>query len=67
MNKPKDIKVYKNYKHYFILLRGSCVGESWAVSPQKAIVNWWWKNDKLGNQFTYRTHNPQDFDAVEVM
>ena len=53
-------------KHYYILLNGQYVGESWAVSPKKAINNYWWKNIKHENCMTYRDYDPEEFDAVEV-
>lgn len=62
----KPIGNKKPKHHYFILLGGKEVGESWAVSPQKAITNWWWNNIKEGNEMTPRDYDPSDFDAVEV-
>lgn len=54
-------------KHHFaILLDGEFVGESWAVSPAKAINNWWWKNVKYQDEMTPRDYDPSDFDAVEI-
>ena len=64
MDKPKDMP--RSKKKYYILRRGRQVGTSWAVSPQKAITNWWWKNVKGGDEFSYREYNPSDFDAVEA-
>lgn len=52
-------------KHYYIILDGKCVGESWAVSVAKAINNFWWKNVKEGNPLTERILDPADFDAVQ--
>ena len=57
MKKPK--------KHYYILLNGKYVGDSWAVSAAKAINNYWWKNVKLNNEYSTRLLDPSDFDAVE--
>lgn len=59
-------KARKPKKHYYILHNGEKVGESWAVSPEKAIVNFWWKNIKGENQFSSRDYGPDDFDAVEL-
>ena len=56
----------KPKRHYFILLNGKEVGESWAVSPEKAINNWWWKNIKGENEMSPRDYDPSDFDAVEM-
>lgn len=53
-------------RHFYILLNGQYVGESWAVSPEKAINNYWWKNVKNESVFSPREHNPRDFDAVEA-
>lgn len=52
-------------RHYYILLNGAYVGESWAVSAAKAINNYWWKNVKQYNEYNTRLLNPADFDAVE--
>lgn len=52
--------------HYYILYRGRMVGETWAVSPEKARTNYWWKNVKGGDPFAYRDRNPQDYDVVEA-
>lgn len=52
-------------RHYYILLNGAYVGESWAVSAAKAINNYWWKNVKECNEYNTRLLNPADFDAVE--
>lgn len=64
MNKPKDIP--KSKKKYYIILHGEHVGQSWAVSPRKAITNWWWRNIKGSNEFSPRDYSPDDFDAVEA-
>lgn len=52
-------------KHYYILLNGQYVGESWAVSAKKAINNYWWKNVKHENSMSFRDYDPEEFDAVE--
>lgn len=57
MKKPK--------RHFYIILNGSYVGDSWAVSAAKAINNYWWKNVKQDNEYSTRVLNPSDFDAVE--
>lgn len=62
----KPIRTTKPKRHYYIMLDGDMVGESWAVSPEKAITNWWWKNVKDGNEFSPREYEPNDFDAVEA-
>ena len=64
MNKAKETP--KSKKKYYIILSGQRVGQSWAVSPEKAIANWWWKNIKGGNEFSPREYSPRDFDAVEA-
>lgn len=48
------------------MLNGEHVGKSYAVSPRKAIVNWWWNNIKCGDEWSYREHDPEDFDAIEM-
>lgn len=64
MERPKDMP--KSKKKYYIILDGQHVGQSWAVSPKKAITNWWWKNIKDSNEFFPREYDPEDFDAVEA-
>lgn len=64
MDKPRGMP--KSKKKYYIMLGGRHVGESWAVSPQKAVSNWWWKNIKGENEFSPRDYDPEDFDAVEA-
>lgn len=64
MERPKDMP--KSKRKYYIILRGRHVGQSWAVSPQKAITNWWWKNVKYGSEYTPANYSPDDFDAVEA-
>lgn len=53
-------------KHYYIILDGEQVGETWAVSPKKAIANYWWKNVKGNNAYSTRRYDPEDFDVVEA-
>ena len=60
------MKIKKPKKHYYILLDGEKVGESWAVSSAKAINNFWWNNVKDGNVYSPRDYDPADFDAVEM-
>lgn len=52
--------------HYYIILNGRFVGETWAVSPAKARNNFWWKAVKMENQYSPRDYNPEDFDVVEA-
>ena len=58
MRKPK--------KKYYIMLDGEYVGETWAVSPAKARVNFWWKFEKGEDPFSARGLDPEDFDVVEA-
>ena len=53
-------------KHYYILLDGEYVGQTWAVSEAKAQNNYWWKFVKEGDQFSERRWNPTDFEAICV-
>ena len=53
-------------KHYYITLNGEYMGESWAVSPEKARANFWWNFVKDGDEYTPRSYDPEDFDVVEV-
>lgn len=59
-------KQKKPKKHYYILLDGCKVGESWAVSEKKAINNFWWKWVKEEDPYSTREYEPEDFDAVEA-
>lgn len=57
----------KQPKHrYFILHRGRKVGETWAVSEEKAANNYWWKEHKQCNPYTYTEWKPSDFDVVRA-
>ena len=58
-DKPKKI-------HYYVILDGKCVGETWAVSPKKARANFWWKFVKECDEFSPREYDPEDFDMVEA-
>lgn len=58
MKKPK--------KHYYIIFKGEMIGETWAVSPAKARVNFWWKYVKDCDADTPREHNPEEFDVIEA-
>lgn len=37
----RPIKEKKPKKRFYILLDGQKIGESWAVSPEKARANFW--------------------------
>ena len=52
-------------RHFYIILNGEYVGETWAVSAAKARNNFWWKNVKQENEYSPRDYNPDDFDVVE--
>lgn len=52
--------------HYYILLDGKYVGDSWAVSEAKAINNYWWRHVKEGDEFHARDYEPTDFEAVRI-
>jgi hypothetical protein len=62
----KSIEERKRKKHYFILLNGRMVGETWAVSPEKARNNYWWKNIKGECEYSPRDYDPSDFDVAEA-
>ena len=62
----KPIKERKPKKHYYIILDGRAVGESWAVSPEKARANYWGKNVKYGDEYSPRDYEPDDFDVIEA-
>lgn len=53
-------------KHYYIIKNGRKVGDSWAVSPQKAVTNWWWKYVKCKNEYSPREYGPDKLDAIEA-
>lgn len=56
----------KPKKHFYILLNGDMVGETWAVSAEKARVNCWWNNIKNGCEYSPRDYDPEDFDVAEA-
>ena len=62
----KPIKTKKPKRLYYILLNEKIVGKSWAVSPDKARANYWWKEVKEENEFSPRDYDPEDFDVVEA-
>lgn len=62
----RPIKEKKPKKRFYILLDGQKIGESWAVSPEKARVNFWWKNVKYGDEYSPREYDPEDFDVIEA-
>lgn len=62
----KPIVQKKSKRPYWILLHGKPVGKSWAVSPEKARANFWWKYTKGSNEFSFREYDPKDFDVVEA-
>jgi len=66
MQKPKGMRLKKPKKHYVILHHGQPVGESWAVSPIKAINNYWWKEIKQEDEYSERYYDPAEFDAAEI-
>ena len=51
-------------RKYNIYRNGRKVGESWAVSEEKAINNYWWRECKKYDQFTYTDYRRCDFEAV---
>ena len=51
-------------RHYYILLDGEYVGQTWAVSEAKAVTNYWWKFVKESDPFTVREYDPTDFEAI---
>ena len=58
---------YTPKKHYYIMDEtGSYCGETWAVSPEKAVTNWWWNYIKDRNEMTPAAIRPEDLDAVEA-
>lgn len=59
-------KIKKKKNHYYIILNGTKVGETWAVSPEKARTNYWWKYVKGEDEFSFRMHSPEDFDVVDA-
>lgn len=53
-------------KKFYIIRNGIKVGESWAVSANKAISNYWWKYDKHCDPYFYTERSVSDYDAVEA-
>ena len=62
----RPIKEKKPKKRFYILLDGQKIGESWAVSPEKARANFWWKNVKYGDEYSPSEYDPEDFDVIEA-
>lgn len=56
---------YKPKKHFYIIRHGHCIGETYAVSQEKAVTNWWWNNIKHHDEMTPTDVRPEDLDAVE--
>ena len=56
MNKPK--------LHFYIIHNGRKVGETWAVSADKATTNYWWKTCKYCDPYKHTEYKPTDFRAV---
>ena len=52
--------------HFYILLDGEYVGQTWAVSEAKARNNYWWKFVKEEDPYRVREYDPNDFEAVSV-
>lgn len=53
----------KNGLAFDIYYNGRKVGETTAVSANKAATNYWWKNCKGGDRFAYTEYKPSDFTA----
>ncbi len=66
MKKITQSKPRKTKKRYYILFDGLKVGETWAVSPDKARVNFWWKYVKGECETAPRGYDPEDFDVIEA-
>lgn len=58
----------KPMRKFIVFHRGTrrTIGESSAVSPEKAITNIWWKQIKMCNPMTITSIRPSDLDAVEI-
>lgn len=61
----RPISARKPKRHFYILLDGRYVGQSWAVSPEKARTNFWWRAVKNKDVYASRKCDPKDFDVVE--
>lgn len=53
----------KNGLAFEIFYKGRKVGETTAVSADKAKTNYWWNNCKHGDKFAYTEYKPSDFVA----
>lgn len=62
----KPVGNRKPKKHYYIMLDGRYMGDSWAISPEKARTNYWWKYVKECDKFSPRDYDPEDFDVIEA-
>lgn len=56
----------KSKRHFAIYHNGYMVGETWAVSPQKAINNFWWRAVKYGNRYHYGRIELEELEAIEL-
>lgn len=56
----------RSKRHYAIYHNGYKVGESWAVSAQKAVTNYWWCAVKYGNKYHYGHIELEELEAVEI-
>lgn len=52
-------------RRFSIYHNGKKVGESWAVSEEKAINNYWWRECKRYDQYAYTDYRPCDFVAMD--
>lgn len=62
VNRPEKKRKYI----VFHKATGKNYGETYAVSPEKAINNVWWKYIKHRYLFTETDVRPDDLDAVEA-
>ena len=46
-----------------IFCNGRKVGQTRAVSADKAKTNYWWRECKGGDRFAYTEYKPSDFEA----
>jgi len=60
----KPVKMPKPKYHYYGMINGNFIGETWAVPDAKARANLWWIFVKGCDEFAARDYDPEDIDLV---
>lgn len=65
--RPFDVKIPQTKYKYIGFLDGERIGETTAVSAEKAANNLWWLYGKKRNQFTACAWKPWDLKIYKVI